>query len=968
MCMKTNCFYLLLFLFVLSGCSDRDVIIPETPPTSGDVYEGPQDQVTFSNETEDFSYGELTFYFKTPDGSIIHRNAKHQRFSGVSHFSMERGLKEGKYLLLYLEYTVKSECPDINGLKRKFGLCCKLNVTKEGIQLESTYAGNAKLFGSGTQDDPYLISSSEDLTKIRYAIQNGVITSSSCFSQVHDINMDDYNKQCGWEGNWYQIGQSSTHPFTGYYFGNGYKILNLTMSDQNKVGASLFGYIDKAVIMDLEIYHANITGLSAVSAIAGAVVTSGSGRDASFIKGCKVTSSVIAGRQKDGLAVGGIVGCVDPDVKLWIDSCSVETTYLSGAIAVGGILGGANLRSATQITNSHNSNGTVDALYTNAGGIVGYADSLYVYLCTNSSSVTGYKVENGKPAGVPSTSLLNLGTGGIVGGSGISTIITCSNEGKVSGYRGVGGILGSTLVSVNPEASYNNTFVGYCSNKGTVKGDSYVGGLCGEAQLAVYKSYNDGAVEAANEYAGGVIGMTPLSTISNSVNFAPVSASGYAGGMSGTMMTGSLALDVNMGPVSVKGSHVGGMIGIGGSCLAVNYCANFANLSGNTRLGGIIGEVGDKRVWTTRDKISAIFASAEFLVSVAGVIPIPGFVGKSGKAIIEAVFTTHDLVMTAVNYFTLEHEFKHLLDPIERKVFSNTLSGLMAMGMETLESDMDQLLVSRLSVSFKDKDLRRDEMINVFMKNRADVVKWYETGSNHEIYRDAMNYKRDARYEHLLKRKQVESIAHSLVDGVCFYAGTVAMVVGMVATPATGGLSLVLSAAGVVISGVGYANSMIALADDFAENAVVVTQCVSFGNMNVTSSEKYNGGLVGELAQNCLVSDCLNGSDGHVGGALVGHPERVAKLKNCLNVGYGWPNMAYTDALGSRYENLYYWNGSSSNYYDETIFYGLKLDQLNNKKSYSGWDFSVRWSLPDTNIGSFPVPYQSEMQYEKPKQ
>ena len=283
--------------------------------------------------------------------------------------------------------------------------------------------------------------------------------------------------------------------------------------------------------------------------------------------------------------------------------------------------------------------------------------------------------------------------------------------------------------------------------------------------------------------------------------------------------------------------------------------------------------------------------------------------------------------------------------------------------METLESDMDQLLVSRLSVSFKDKDLRRDEMINVFMKNRDDVVKWYETGSNHEIYRDAMNYKRDARYEHLLKRKQVESIAHSLVDGVCFYAGTVAMVVGMVATPATGGLSLVLSAAGVVISGVGYANSMIALADDFAENAVVVTQCVSFGNMNVTSSEKYNGGLVGELAQNCLVSDCLNGSDGYAGGALVGHPERVAELKNCLNIGYGWHNMAYNDAQGSRYVNLYYWNAfPPSHEYPE--YQGLILNQLNRKSSYSGWDFSVRWSLPDTNIGSFPVPYQSE----KPKQ
>ena len=76
MCMKTNCFYLLLFLFVLSGCSDRDVITPETPPTSGDVYEGPQDQVTFSNETEDFSYGELTFSLRSIIWNLMPRSLK----------------------------------------------------------------------------------------------------------------------------------------------------------------------------------------------------------------------------------------------------------------------------------------------------------------------------------------------------------------------------------------------------------------------------------------------------------------------------------------------------------------------------------------------------------------------------------------------------------------------------------------------------------------------------------------------------------------------------------------------------------------------------------------------------------------------------------------------------------------------------------------------------------------------------
>ena len=116
----------------------------------------------------------------------------------------------------------------------------------------------------------------------------------------------------------------------------------------------------------------------------------------------------------------------------------------------------------------------------NAGGIVGYADSLYVYLCTNKSQVKG-----GTHSHKPDRLSGFMGTGGIVGGSGISSIITCRNEGSVNGQRGVGGIIGSTLVILNP-ATYNNTFIGYCSNKGRVNGKENVGGLCGEAQLGTH--------------------------------------------------------------------------------------------------------------------------------------------------------------------------------------------------------------------------------------------------------------------------------------------------------------------------------------------------------------------------------------------------------------------------------------------------------------------------------------------------
>ena len=99
--MKTNYFFLLFFLLILMGCSD-DKNIPDIPASTEDTYEGVHDLISFTKETEDFTYGDLTFHIKTPDGNIIQRKAKHRRLSGTSLFTMEKGLKEGKYQLLYM--------------------------------------------------------------------------------------------------------------------------------------------------------------------------------------------------------------------------------------------------------------------------------------------------------------------------------------------------------------------------------------------------------------------------------------------------------------------------------------------------------------------------------------------------------------------------------------------------------------------------------------------------------------------------------------------------------------------------------------------------------------------------------------------------------------------------------------------------------------------------------------------------
>ena len=542
--MKTNYFFLLFFLLILMGCSD-DKNIPDIPASTEDTYEGVHDLISFTKETEDFTYGDLTFHIKTPDGNIIQRKAKHRRLSGTSLFTMEKGLKEGKYQLLYMEYTIQSDCPDIDGRNGEFGMGCYITVSENGISTETNRDERIGLYGNGTPEDPYRITSADDLAKIQEAILNfhnngNLVNSSTCFKQQNDISMANYNDQCGWEGNWYQIGLSASYPFTGYYDGNGYTIRDLKMLDKNAVGASLFGFVNQAIISNLTIEKATITGYGALSAIVGAVTTKGGSINKTFIKGCIVKKSTIESRSDgvvtDGMAIGGIAGMVDPNVNLWIDSCSVEDCTINGAIAVGGILGGGTVYSMTQITNSHNRNTKVTASYNCAGGIVGYADTLYVYSCSNNGTIKGAASTTAPPGNLPANSIYNVGAGGIAGGSGLSTIISSRNSGTVQGSRGVGGIIGSTLVTTQPKTYYNNTFIGFCSNSGNINGDSYIGGLCGEAQLGAYKSYNEGMIEANSSFAGGILGFAPLASITNTANFNKVIASSYSGGIAGSSL------------------------------------------------------------------------------------------------------------------------------------------------------------------------------------------------------------------------------------------------------------------------------------------------------------------------------------------------------------------------------------------------------------------------------------------------
>ena len=74
-----------------------------------------------------------------------------------------------------------------------------------------------------------------------------------------------------------------------------------------------------------------------------------------------------------------------------------------------------------------------------------------------------------------------------------------------------------------------------------------------------------------------------------------------------------------------------------------------------------------------------------------------------------------------------------------------------------LESDMDTKLANKTdNLSFASIKLRSKDMTNRFMSNRKTLTEWFESGTNHQIYSDAMNYKRGLLSKQILKSKKTK--------------------------------------------------------------------------------------------------------------------------------------------------------------------------------------------------------------------
>ena len=227
--------------------------------------------------------------------------------------------------------TAIKACADMLG--SPFVDNCEADNFNDGYPIFEWQSTPYQFKGSGTAEDPYQISSKDELKKMRDLVNSnyfGGQYNHLYYVQTADIDLENEI----WEpiGTRMKNGVDQSKPlFNGNYNGQYHKIINLNV---NKTGgdryAGLFGSFhssDGKYIENLIVYG-NVTGDSGgVGGIAGEVVNGGATiRNCAFIGNVNGTS-----------AVGGIVGVVFQNGK--IENCYHVGNVTGSKDDIGGIVG-----------------------------------------------------------------------------------------------------------------------------------------------------------------------------------------------------------------------------------------------------------------------------------------------------------------------------------------------------------------------------------------------------------------------------------------------------------------------------------------------------------------------------------------------------------------------------------------------------------------------------------------------------
>ena len=974
---------LLLFAAILIGaaaCYNESVDDYPEYDIPSDVYVGDNTLIHSIEGCDSLYVKDVNIFIKTSAGEIISRRATHRHNDGVSEFTLQHGLVEDSYHLLYAEI----EGVDDKGepVTLDYGLGCRIAFRDGEFDLLSKYNRTFNMYSSGTEVDTLYITSVDDVVDlvnmsndIRYMDK---FSDNTYFLQMIDLNGRAISKRVSSEYGWIPIGWQSSIPFRGTYDGGGHSITGLWINREYMTPVAFVGFSDGASVRNLSLKDASLKGDLAVGGIVGVATSSQGKRKITYIDNCSVSNSRIAGAS-DSYAVGGILGIVDYESQALVHRCRSLGNTISAHSQAGGIVGGGVRTSMLSAYNCENSS-DVSSEYNSCGGIVGMCDSLVAGGCVNRGFINGAHkfVSHNKELGQG-----NVGCGGIAGGTGVSYFVGCLNEGKVQGRSGVGGIVGSARFtggdSEDEGYSYNNVAMSYCANRGAVTGDEFVGGLCGEAQYGIYGGYNEGSVTANGNYAGGIIGTSAFAAVHNCVNMGVVTADSYAGGIVGLSSTCSIAVNQNYGNVQAHNTHAAGIIAFAGNRATLNYCTNYGDIihtvavgGGSTRgltvseyFGGVFSQMGNPNEMTPMEIASIVYAAGEAAFSVVCIpIGIVGGIVDGAWATISTAAAAFGLVATffdgamfvatgvteMVGWADFEEDFYAMQEEVQNQC--GNVENMLSLSRKSFNANIPS--------NFEPKIANEE-----FFANLESLVRDLKDSNRLSAYNYNINEQQYELNETMIKQAKAKDITHSVLSGIFITCSLIAGVTSIVMTGG-GAAPIVAGVCASLTTILGSANSIWETCTTYEQNCVEVSQCSNYGNVRTLAGSSKVGGIAGVAEENIIIKDCFNAGGGNSGGHIVGEMKHKSKLMRSLSIAdaKNWDGGMYSSADNNAdIEGLYFHNASGSHSMPNAV--GLSTAQIGDKSSYVGWNIDSNggmWEIVEGVTGSYPIVNVSQFQ------
>ena len=278
--------------------------------------------------------------------------------------------------------------------------------------------------GDGEVDNPYIITTAEELAWFRDQVNSGNNFISAKISE--DVEVIDMSTVCHAEDksqnliekSWEPIGKNDYgYQYQGTFDGNGKTITNLYINaSQNNVG--LFGYTYEGTIKNLTFEYANVTNTGVFTGfLVGYANTS-------KLQNIKISNTC---QMKGGKDTGGIAGYLTyANAYNCVNYATVQGNY-----RVSGLFGYCSNkeRSITTCANY----GNVTATSTDAGGLVGYFVSGTIQDCANYGDVKGTERVAGMAGYVSKGKIQNVFSYG-----NISVTNKTQNVGMFFGYSYLG--------------------------------------------------------------------------------------------------------------------------------------------------------------------------------------------------------------------------------------------------------------------------------------------------------------------------------------------------------------------------------------------------------------------------------------------------------------------------------------------------------------------------------------------------